>query len=81
MCELEVDAIAADILNHQQQPSLGNLATCHNKLISEGIIMIMLLGSGSYPGLAAIWEEEKQRRLLLGDDTPLSAPPSQGTQV
>ena len=76
MCELEVDAIAADILNHQQQPSLGNLVTCHNKLI-----MIMLLGSGSYPGLAAIWEEEKQRRLLLGDDTPLSAPPSQGTQV
>ena len=36
------------------------------------------IASGGYPGLAAIWEEEKQRRLLLDNNASLSPPPSPG---
>ncbi len=32
--------------------------------------------SGGFPGLAAIWEEERTRRRVLGIDTPLTPPPS-----
>lgn len=34
--------------------------------------------SDGYPGLAAIWEEERQRRVALKIDDPLSPPPSPG---
>ena len=34
--------------------------------------------SDGYPGLAAIWEEERQRRQALKIEEPLSPPPSAG---
>ena len=36
--------------------------------------------SGGYPGLAAIWEEERNRRQLLGLETVLTPPPSPGVK-
>lgn len=54
VCDLEVDALAVDILNRLE----------------------LSMASGSYPGLIAIWEEEKQRRQVLGNDTPLTPPAS-----
>ena len=34
--------------------------------------------SGGYPGLAAIWAEERQRRSMLNIDLPLTPPLSPG---
>ena len=33
-------------------------------------------GRGGFPGLAAIWDEERERRRVLGNDVPLTPPPS-----
>ena len=34
---------------------------------------------GSCPGLAALWEEERQRRRLNNESTDIAAPVSQGS--
>ncbi|XP_078617508.1 DNA polymerase zeta catalytic subunit-like [Branchiostoma floridae x Branchiostoma japonicum] len=54
-CELEVDAVAPDILNRLE--------------IQAKI--------GTNPGLAAIWEDEKQRRREMGESSQIEPPPSQ----
>ncbi|XP_019624970.1 PREDICTED: DNA polymerase zeta catalytic subunit-like [Branchiostoma belcheri] len=54
-CELEVDAVAPDILNRLE--------------IQANI--------GTNPGLAAIWEDEKQRRREAGESSQIEPPPSQ----
>ncbi|XP_066270082.1 DNA polymerase zeta catalytic subunit-like [Branchiostoma lanceolatum] len=54
-CELEVDAVAPDILNRLE--------------IQAKI--------GTNPGLAAIWEDEKQRRREAGESSQIEPPPSQ----
>lgn len=57
-CELEVDVVAADILNRLE--------------VGDAI--------GSNPGLAALWEDERQRRRLRGDTSQNIEPPqSPGT--
>eukprot|EP00088_Acartia_fossae_P071157 TRINITY_DN9705_c1_g1_i9.p1 TRINITY_DN9705_c1_g1~~TRINITY_DN9705_c1_g1_i9.p1 ORF type:complete len:582 (-),score=148.17 TRINITY_DN9705_c1_g1_i9:491-2236(-) len=52
--ELEIDAVAADILN------------C-NDLAGDGAMN---------PGLKALWEDERERRRILGMDDPLTPPSS-----
>ncbi|XP_065057667.1 DNA polymerase zeta catalytic subunit-like isoform X2 [Rhopilema esculentum] len=55
-CLLEVDAIAADILNKND--------------VKDSL--------GSCPGLVALWQEEKQRRILNNESADISAAVSQG---
>ncbi|XP_062511282.1 DNA polymerase zeta catalytic subunit-like [Corticium candelabrum] len=52
VCELEVDAVAADILN-RRKIGRGTLAN---------------------PGLAAVWEDERQRRKQKGESSQISHP-------
>ncbi|XP_071115137.1 uncharacterized protein [Haliotis cracherodii] len=54
-CQLEVDVVAADILNRLE--------------VDANI--------GANPGLAAIWEDEKQRRRNLGETSQIATPESQ----
>jgi len=56
--ELELDAVAADILNTNDVGSSADI------------------GKGTNPGIEAIWEDERERRRLLGMDEPLDAPAS-----
>ncbi|OWF40745.1 DNA polymerase zeta catalytic subunit-like [Mizuhopecten yessoensis] len=54
-CELEVDVVAADILNRLEVDA----------------------NVGTNPGLAALWEDEKQRRRDRGETSQLAPPESQ----
>jgi DNA polymerase elongation subunit (family B) len=54
VCELEVDAVAADILN-RRQAGKGELVN---------------------PGLATIWDDERQRRRQKGESSQISPPSS-----
>ncbi|XP_033741299.1 uncharacterized protein LOC117328070 [Pecten maximus] len=54
-CELEVDVVAADILNRLEVDA----------------------NVGTNPGLAALWEDEKQRRRDRGESSQLAPPDSQ----
>ena len=59
-CELEVDAVATDILNRLD--------------VTDNV--------GGNPGLAALWEDERQRRRDAGKDVDdLEPPMSPGTAV
>ena len=53
-CELEVDAVATDVLNREE--------------VTDNI--------GGNPGLAALWEDERQRRIQEGKSTDDLEPPS-----
>ena len=53
-CELEVDAVATDVLNREE--------------VTDNI--------GGNPGLAALWEDERQRRIQAGKPTGDLEPPS-----
>ena len=78
--ELEVDVLAADILNRHEL-SLGMCAPAVAVLcvgVSFHCCPVFFLVSDGYPGLAAIWEEERQRRQALKIEEPLSPPPSPG---
>ena len=81
--ELEVDGLAADILN-KEQVSLGTLHMCILKAAATHAHarththMDHSTARGSFPGLATIWEEERHRRQQLGLDTTLTPPPSPG---
>ena len=55
-CELEIDVVAADILNRQELET----------------------SRGGNPGLAALWEDEKQRRRDAGEDSQIEQEPEQG---
>ena len=55
-CELEVDVVAADILNRLE--------------VGDSV--------GSNPGLAALWEDERQRRRERGSDVDIAPPDSPG---
>ncbi|XP_060083937.1 uncharacterized protein LOC132563202 [Ylistrum balloti] len=57
-CELEVDVVAADILNRLEVDA----------------------NVGTNPGLAALWEDEKQRRRDRGESSQLAPPDSQEHQ-
>ena len=53
-CELEVDVVAADIMNRLD--------------VGDNV--------GGNPGLAALWDDERQRRRHMGDDSQHISPPS-----
>ena len=71
-CEIELDAIAADILNSNEDLSSTLGASSQNFAKKSG-----------NPGLNLIWEDERLRRLAYGIDlkenplTPPSSPPRQ----
>lgn len=72
--ELEVDVLAADILNREEiEPSMFVHCTAIFVLIH------ICPASGRFPGLVALWEEEQTRREMLGLEVPLSQPLSPGT--
>ncbi len=48
----------------------------HAVLIHLSSLSTLVGSSGGFPGLAALWEEERGRRGVLGNDTPLTPPPS-----
>lgn len=74
--ELEVDGLAADILNRHQL-ALGKYDQLIFYLNFDCISLSQ--GSGGFPGLAAIWEEERERRRQLGLSSSLDPPLSPGT--
>jgi len=41
----------------------------------------MAVNIGKNPGLAAIWEDEQQRRREANESSQISAPPTQGQKV
>jgi hypothetical protein len=77
--ELEADILAADILNRHEL-SLGRPTQSNPPSVSIGLLRRLFYSavSDGYPGLAAIWKEERQRREALNIDDPLSLPPSPG---
>lgn len=74
-----MDVLAADILNRHEL-SLGKCACAVAVLwVCHGCPVFVVVSDG-YPGLAAIWEEERQRRQALKIEEPLSPPPSPGME-
>ena len=45
------------------------------------ITFVLTVNIGSNPGLAAIWEDEQQRRREANESSHITAPPSDGENV
>ncbi|XP_037541983.1 DNA polymerase zeta catalytic subunit-like [Nematolebias whitei] len=72
-CELEVDAVAVDILNRLHVETLWWISTGKGFQYSGTECQ-----TGRNPGLQAIWEDEKQRRRENNQTSQIEAPESQG---
>lgn len=48
------------------------------ELIGYCVFLSILANIGTNPGLAALWEDEKQRRRNLGESSQITPPDSQG---
>lgn len=48
------------------------------ELIGYCVFLSILANVGTNPGLAALWEDEKQRRRNLGESSQITPPDSQG---
>ena len=66
------------LLQPLSPPSPCFLSSLPSSIFSLPPTFSSFTASRGYPGLAAIWEEEKQRRLLLDNNASLSPPPSPG---
>lgn len=44
-------------------------------------VCIIAVNVGTNPGLAAIWEDEQQRRREANESSQISAPPTQGQNI
>lgn len=49
--------------------------------LTDKYYFVLTVNIGSNPGLAAIWEDEQQRRREANESSHITAPPSDGENV
>lgn len=50
-------------------------------LVVHSFVSITAVNVGTNPGLAAIWEDEQQRRREANESSQITAPPTPGQKV
>ena len=76
-CELEIDAVAADVLNSNKSLlSLSSVGSSFSERLLEDLEEVQTRKKIMNPGLEAIWQDERSRRQRLNLEEDLTPPSS-----
>lgn len=65
----------------QSLRTINNFIIVMLLLVVHSFVSISAVNVGTNPGLAAIWEDEQQRRREANESSQISAPPTPGQKV